>query len=57
MYNRDVKMLLSMINFGRRHNSAFRPISPKLSGDITSIGRVTFGQLDRNADQIMRFTH
>ena len=57
MYNRDVKMLLSMINFGRRHNSAFRPTSPKLSGDITSIGRVTFGQLDRNADQIMRFTH
>ena len=56
MCNRDVKMLLNMINFGR-HNSAFRPTSPKLSGDITSIGRVTFGQLDRNADQIMKFTH
>ena len=55
MYNRDVKMLLSMINFGR-HNSAFRPTSPKLSGDITSVA-MTFGQLDRNADQIMRFTH
>ena len=56
MYNRDFKMLLSMINFGRRHNSAFRPTSPKLSGDITSVA-MTFGQLDRNADQIMRFTH
>ena len=55
MYNVDVRMLLSMINFGR-HNSAFRPTSQKISGDITSVA-MTFGQLDRNADQIMRFTH
>ena len=47
MYNRDVKMLLSITNFGR-HNSAFRPTSPKLSGDITLVA-MTFGQLDRNA--------
>ena len=54
MCNRDVKMLLSIINFGR-HNSAFRPTSQKISGDITSVA-MTFGQLDRNADQIIRFT-
>ena len=31
-------------------------LSMKISGDITSV-EMTFGQLDRNADQIMRLTH